>query len=162
MYSKILVPLDASKLSEGSLDHVKNIVQGNPGIEVILMTVHKPINQIFAGEYLTGEIAQILENEREKQDKELEQKLETYLTETAGLLMKQGITVKTHVAHPEPPKSIPEMILDYAEANKVDLIIMTTHGRSGIKRWAFGSVAGKLIHISKIPVLIIPPIGFRT
>jgi nucleotide-binding universal stress UspA family protein len=164
MYNRILVPLDGSKLSEGSLAHLNNIVQGNSGIEVILMTIHKPkYQQIFFGnDIATGPITAELLRVREEQDKEREQKIETYLTEIADSLKKESMTVKTHVSRPDPSKGIPEMIIEYAEANKIDLIIMTTHGRSGIKKWAFGSVAEKIVNHSKIPVLIVPPVGSRT
>ena len=48
-------------------------------------------------------------------------------------------------------------IVDYAGKNQVDLIIMSTHGRSGVSRWAFGSVADKVMRRSPVPVLVIPP-----
>ena len=50
---------------------------------------------------------------------------------------------------------IAETILDYAENNKVDLIIMSTHGRSGPSRWAFGSVAEKVVRHAPCPVLVV-------
>jgi nucleotide-binding universal stress UspA family protein len=52
-------------------------------------------------------------------------------------------------------------ILNYATDNKVDLIIMSTHGRSGVSRWFFGSVAEKVIRHATVPVLISPPRGTR-
>jgi nucleotide-binding universal stress UspA family protein len=47
------------------------------------------------------------------------------------------------------------MILDYAEAKPVDIITMSTHGRSGIKRWVFGSVTDKVLHAGDMPVLVV-------
>jgi nucleotide-binding universal stress UspA family protein len=51
--------------------------------------------------------------------------------------------------------------LEYAAKNHVDLIIMTSHGRSGISRWLFGSVAERVSQHSTIPVLIVAPAGCR-
>jgi nucleotide-binding universal stress UspA family protein len=94
---------------------------------------------------------------KKKADKEMEQKLEIYLAGLADTLNRDGIKVKTSVIHPRPLKTTAEVIIDYAEENKVDLIIMSTHGRSGISRWAFGSIADKVVHYSKTPVMIVTP-----
>jgi nucleotide-binding universal stress UspA family protein len=50
-----------------------------------------------------------------------------------------------------------EEIVSYAEANDIDLIVMSTHGRSGIGRWAFGSVTDRVLHTGDIPVLVVYP-----
>lgn len=54
-----------------------------------------------------------------------------------------------------------EVILDYAEEKKFDLIVMTTHRRPGVHRWIFGNVTQRVLRHSLIPVLIAPPTGFR-
>jgi nucleotide-binding universal stress UspA family protein len=54
-----------------------------------------------------------------------------------------------------------EVILDYAEEKKFDLIVMTTYGRSGVYRWIFGNVTQRVLRHSLTPVLIVPPTGFR-
>ena len=56
---------------------------------------------------------------------------------------------------------VAEGILDYVVKNQVDLIMMSTHGRSGPSRWALGSVADRVIRHSLIPVLIVSPKGCR-
>ena len=53
-----------------------------------------------------------------------------------------------------------EAILDYAKENNIDLIVMSTHGRSGVHRWIFGSVTQRVLRHSPVPVLIVPPAGF--
>ncbi|MFO7996764.1 MAG: universal stress protein [Dehalococcoidia bacterium] len=50
-----------------------------------------------------------------------------------------------------------DAITEFVERNEVDLITIATHGRSGITRWAFGSVADKLMRLSSVPVLVIRP-----
>jgi nucleotide-binding universal stress UspA family protein len=49
-----------------------------------------------------------------------------------------------------------EEILKYADENKIDIIMLTTHGRSGIRQWGLGSVADKVIHASNVPVWLVP------
>ena len=56
---------------------------------------------------------------------------------------------------------IAEAILDYVEKNQVELVIISTHGRSGISRWTFGSVADKVVRHSPVPILVIAPAGCR-
>jgi nucleotide-binding universal stress UspA family protein len=48
-----------------------------------------------------------------------------------------------------------ESLVDYARGNNFDLIVMATHGRSGLDRWIMGSIADRLIHYSAVPVLLI-------
>ena len=50
-----------------------------------------------------------------------------------------------------------DSILDYIEGSNADLLIMTTHGRSGLKRWVYGSVTSKVLSGSKCSMLIIRP-----
>ena len=54
-----------------------------------------------------------------------------------------------------------ETIVDYATTKGVDLIVMSTHGRSGPSRWAFGSVADRVVRTSPVPVLMAVPRGCR-
>ena len=72
-------------------------------------------------------------------------------------LNKDGVAAETAVVSGKPA----EAILDYAKQNQVELIIMSTHGRSGVGRWAFGSVADRILRYSVAPVLLIPPAGCR-
>ena len=81
----------------------------------------------------------------------------TYISKVAEELKKEGMVVKTRIVQGAPADSI----LDYTQKNQVDLIIMSTHGRSGVSRWAFGSVADRVIRNSPVPVLLSPPKEFR-
>ncbi len=160
MYNRILVPLDGSKLSECALAHVKHIVRGSPEPEVVLISVHPEIT--LEVNYLYGEsLARETVEQWKKAEKEMQKKTGKYLSGIAKDLKKEGLTVKAYVIHPDPASSIPETIIKYAEDNLVDLIVMSTHGRSGVSRWAFGSVADRVAHYSKIPVLIVTPAQCR-
>ncbi len=152
MYKKILVPLDGSELAERSLVHMKAIATGCQVPEVVLIGVVEPIP--LAGE-LSGFSAVDLGVQAEKQALDW---LKGYLAGVVDKLSSEGINVKTALAH---GKAADE-ILDYARKNQVDLIIVTTHGRSGVARWAMGSVADRIVHHAQIPVLIVSPPGAKS
>jgi nucleotide-binding universal stress UspA family protein len=67
-------------------------------------------------------------------------------------LQQKGFSSKYEIVQ----GGVAENIVGYAERNKIDVIVMTTHGRSGLGRYLLGSVAGKVISISSVPVLIVP------
>jgi nucleotide-binding universal stress UspA family protein len=74
-----------------------------------------------------------------------------YLAKIAANLKREGIAVKTVIAEGVPS----DKIIDYADNNQVDLIIMNTHGRSGVARWTIGSVADKVMRNSTASVLMV-------
>jgi nucleotide-binding universal stress UspA family protein len=143
--NKILVPLDGSKLAENSLVRLKTLVGPTPATEIVLLRVVEPV--------LSYEIDALTQSRHHVDDVEQRGKsdAESYLAGIAKGLGKEGITAKTAIVFGKAAESI----LDYAEQNNFDLIVISTHGRSGISRWAFGSVADKVAHYSKIAVLLV-------
>jgi nucleotide-binding universal stress UspA family protein len=83
---------------------------------------------------------------------------EKYLARIQAKLSKEGLDVEVQVLTGRPA----ETITDFVQHEKVDLIALATHGRSGISRWVFGSVADKLVHSLSVPVLLIRPEGFAS
>lgn len=151
MYKKILVPLDGSEISEQALEHVKELMPVPSTTEIVLLRVVDPLATTYAGGTDAAiEVAVQIQ-------KKAEAEAASYLKKVAGELEEMGIEVKTVLTVGLPA----DVILDYARQNGVDLIIMSTHGRSGISRWLFGSVAEKIIRHSQLPVLISPPHGSR-
>jgi nucleotide-binding universal stress UspA family protein len=152
MYQKILAPLDGSNLSECSLPYVKSIASGCNVPKVVLFEAVEPISAetIEAIALKGGKIGKITLKNKEEALK--------YLTGVSKELKKEQIKSDLVVSDAAPPA---QAILDYAENNKIDLIILTTHGRSGPSRWFAGSVAEKVINHSKVPVLIVSPPGCR-
>ena len=152
MYKKILVPLDGSEFSECSLEHVKAIVSGCRVPETILLRVIEPLSAetvsvlAMAGDDLLRKAE--LDNQAEARN---------YIVKIKNELANNGLEVEAVVVDGRAA----EEILDYAKNNKVDLIIMTTHGKTGISRWFFGSVAQKILQHSPVPVLMISPSGCR-
>src|SRR5690606_5568122 len=75
-----------------------------------------------------------------------------YVSKISEGLQARGYTVDTIVQFSEPAT----LIVDSANARRVDAIVMSTHGRSGISRWLFGSVTSKVLTLATCPVLSIP------
>lgn len=145
MFKKILVPLDGSELSEAALTHVIDITTDCRALEVILMRIREPLDPNVIGT-LDAKIAVEL-------DEAYRDEASRYLDKVVATLKEKGIAAKTEILAGNPA----EEIIKYSQKNNVDLIIMSTRGRSGISRWVFGSVAEKVIRNSTVPVLIKPP-----
>jgi nucleotide-binding universal stress UspA family protein len=152
MYKKILVPLDGSEFSECSLGHLKAIASGCSVPETVLLRVIEPFSAqaVSALAMAGGDVLRTAELESQAEARD-------YLTKTRNSLMKEGLAVETVIVDGRPA----EEILDYAKNNQVDLIVMSTHGKTGISRWYFGSAAEKVLQHSAVPVLMISPPGCR-
>lgn len=149
MYQKILAPLDGSPLAETALEHVKSVAKGCNVPEVILLYVVQYIIPTAVEDLSASLIA--------GEEARLEEWGKNYLDKAVSDLKKEGMKARGVVLK----GNVASAILDYAEKNEVDLIIMTTHGRSGLARWVFGSVADRVSRLSKTPVLVVPPSGAR-
>lgn len=144
MYHTILVPLDGSDLAEHVLPHVCALAASS-GASIVLLRV--PAEPIY--DYLPPDPQLASELRRD-----VETGAQVYLDEVAARLAELGLSVTTKVAGGGP---IHEAILDVAREHGVDLIAMSTHGRSGIARMVIGSVADQVVRHSPMPVLLIRP-----
>lgn len=145
MYTKIMVPLDGSELAECVLPHVKAIAKGCEVEELFLVRVVEP-ERVYsvADSAIDPNIAAACESERKKI-------AEDYLNKIVNRLAEAGLTCKviTLVGR------VAERLVNYCVMSNVDLIIIATHGRSGITRWVRGSVADKILRSSRIPVMMV-------
>jgi nucleotide-binding universal stress UspA family protein len=148
MFKTLLVPLDGSELSESILPRVIAVAKPS-NARVVLLQAHEPLER--------GVRQAMGEDLAEKLDTVTREDTEAYLNKVAGDLANQGIKADFALAEGKPA----EAILDYAVTHAVDLIVMASHGRSGLSRWAFGSVAEKVLRQSPVPVLIGPIAGAR-
>jgi len=142
MYKRLLIPLDGSELAEVALPYSEELA-GKLDSKVILINVRAPGEDPDNPEhrlYLSKMAATIEQNIRKSDDipPRLKIKVESAIIGSSGLL--------THAA---------EEIVDYAEKENASLIVMATHGRTGIKRWALGSTTDKVVRAAKCPVLLI-------
>ncbi len=141
MYKRMLVPLDGSELAEVVLTYAKELA-GRLDLEVILLYVGSSDMHEFTPMH------------------------RAYIERAADIVRRQSIAVQKRTGIQPGAKPIkvrgemteghpPDEILRYTEENDVDLILMATHGRSGIRRWAMGSVADKVLRASKVPIWLV-------
>ena len=154
MYKKVLVPLDGSLLAECTLAHVKNLFEDGSVGEVTLLNVVKV-------DLPWGVIG------RERPTKPIDinairEPLFTasrkYLADVESRLGSEGIKVKTESLEGNRPA---DTITEYAQKKGMDMIIIATHGYTGLKKLMLGSVAFGVLHQSHIPVLLIRPESCR-
>jgi len=154
MEERILVPLDGSDISEAVLPKIEDLVlKTTPRLdaEVTLLKVISKINYSVVTE---DEAAQLPYSEEDLI--KLTRESQDYLEKVAEGLRSKGIRVKTMVSFGRAA----EEIVKAARQIKAHLIAMSTHGRSGLVRWAIGSVTDKVIRLEgTIPVLAIKASG---
>jgi len=141
MYKKILVPLDGSELAQRALVQAEQMAKGF-GSEIILFEV-VPFMPIYGSPEL---VTPLIVDEKQRES------VERYLARIAGELKEKGFKVSTMV---KTGQQVALEIIDFAKESGVDLIIMCTHGRSGITRWVLGSVTLKVLTRSETPILLI-------
>ncbi len=140
MFKKILVPLDGSPLAEAILPQVVELAQAL-GAELLLLRV--AIAHVFPGVDPTEEEVRVVHDAEE------------HVEALGSELAKKGVHVWTAVRYGKPAAEILNHIAD----NKVDLVAMSTHGRSGLSRLVMGSVAEEVVRHAKVPVLLVRAVG---
>jgi len=143
MYKAILVPLDGSKRAEAILPHVKNLSLSF-NAKVILFIVAEPSLMLEYDEVI--DMSKYLEK-RDHQKKETE----TYLASLQEEFRAKGIKVQTLIGHGPVVKAI----IDAAEHENAGLVAMASHGRSGLFRTFYGSVAAGVLQRIDRPLFLI-------
>ena len=144
MYEKILVPLDGSALAEVALPYAE-LISGKLGSEVTLIYIHEAngVSNQRMGQFYMERMVEVTKQGAER---------------GCRLSGDPGIKVKSAVQVGNPA----EEIIGYAGKENVDLIVMATHGQSGIKNWALGNVAEKVVRATDRPVMLIRANGACT
>ena len=143
MFTHLLVPLDGSGLAETTLPYVRALAHAyGEGARVTL------VHLIERGAPSSVHGARHLRTVAEA---------EAYLNDVAESLRRDGITVATHVDTNEGGDTAGR-IVDHAAEMQVDLVVLCAHGRSGLGRWLFGSIAQKVLAIGVAPVLLVIPV----
>jgi nucleotide-binding universal stress UspA family protein len=146
----ILVGLDGSPLAEAILEPVR-VLATRLGAEVALLhvvAVPESVRAVAASAGVT--LDEVVTQERER--------ARTYLDRIAHRLRETGLTVRTATAAGEAAVEIER----WAAREHVDLIALATHGRSGLGRWLYGSVADAVLHSATTPLLLVRPGGEAT
>jgi nucleotide-binding universal stress UspA family protein len=150
MYKKVLVPLDGSELAECALNHIKNLFKDGSVREVTLLNVVKVD--------LHWEDAYNKHFDINTMRDALFARARKYLVDVEARLGSEGMKVKTETLEGHRPA---DTILEYAQNNGVDMIVIATHGYTGLKKLMFGSVAYGVLHDSPVPVFLIRPESCR-
>ncbi|WP_101294056.1 universal stress protein [Halegenticoccus soli] len=147
MYERILVPTDGSNVAQAAVDHALDLAE-KYGAEIHALFV-VDINAVSIT--LGPEQVDRLSQGQFGQMTELREKAESATGYVRQLGEERGIDVVEHHAGGTPH----EMIADYAEDHDVDLIVMGSHGRSGVRRALLGSVTERTLRSTSIPVLVV-------
>jgi len=154
MSNKVLVPLDGSELAECTLSHVKHLCRDGVAGEVTLLNIVK-----FDFPWELGRSEQDIQNfDLNALREKFFAKSRNYLADKKSLLASEGIQVKTESLESNRPA---DAITEYALKNGIDMIIIGTHGYTGLKKLMMGSVAFSVLHQSPVPVLLIRPESCR-
>lgn len=145
IFKRILLPLDGSRLGEGALPYVEGLASKTKAEVFLLQVVQLPLT-------LTPGMAAFVEaGTWSKALEALHGEATTYLRGVSDALRARGVIAHTDVR----TGAVADTTLSLASSNKIDLIAMSTHGRSGISRWVLGSVAEKVLYSAEVPVLVV-------
>ncbi len=152
MFTRILVPLDGSELAERALPLAQSISQpSNATIHLVQVVSRLP--EAEAGRSGDSILAAELERDAARQLVEARiTRSKEYVGRVAALLEKAGIEVATALLE----GGAAENIVNYTREHGIDLIVMSTHGFGGLKRFLRGSVTDRVIRSCEVPVLVVP------
>lgn len=141
-YKHILIPLDGSELAEAALVEACSLAQLNQA-EIMLLQVISPVDHLVANDNYIQFIDELLTMYKDS----ARQYLESVSSREECKDLKVYLAIEIG--------SAAEIIIDYAHREPIDLIVMATHGRSGLQRWVYGSVADKVLCGANLPVLLV-------
>ncbi len=141
MYKTILAPLDGSKRAEAILPHIEGFA-GSNNSKVIFMQVIEPVILAAGAEFAfqTQEEYEVLEKQAEE-----------YVAGLKGEFREKGINARLFITH----GPVVEAIIRAAERENADLIAIASHGRTGLSRVFYGSVAAGVLHRIDRPLLLV-------
>ena len=152
MYQTIMVPLDGSELAECVLPHVESLARGGEVKSVILSQVIKPLFPHPGYSVISESLTREIEGAHETAAKDYLQKIADRLDLPAGIHLETQVLFG----------NVADTLVDFVNKNPVELIVIATHGRSGVGRWVLGSVADRLLHALTVPVLMIRAAGHHS
>ncbi len=144
MFEKILVPFDGSAIAQGVLPCVKTLARGFGSTLVLFHAAEAPVEARGGHKQYAEETADRIRSLAEE-----------YLATVAKQLRRQRFKVEVKVG----VGGVVRSITDIAEAENVDLIAMSTHGRAGLARWMLGSAPDRVLRHTHLPVLLVRPAG---
>jgi nucleotide-binding universal stress UspA family protein len=146
MYQRIVVPLDGSKWSESALPRAVELARVHDA-ELVLLHVYQSKTGDYAAQWALAGQQQIAEQSYEQ--------MADQLIALRNRLRQEGLRVRDVMMRGSNPAQV---ICDFVEAEEgISMIVMSTHGRTGLSRWLVGSVAQTVIRNSRSPVTLVRP-----
>jgi nucleotide-binding universal stress UspA family protein len=152
MFNHIIVPLDGSGFAEAAIPYALELAARFDSQITLLRVIVPPRAREAA---LSPDSADMMIRLRD----DLYQEAIDYLKSHKGSLRQQNFKVNFQVAESD---DIAAEIINAAISGEADTVVMCTHGRGGISRWLFGSVASRVLQTAEVPVLLIRPYGQKT
>ena len=140
MYKRILLPLDGSLLAEQALSHAIALAKCFQS-EIVVLQVQIPL--LRSAEKADAAVL--------RADNEITVHIREYLESVTASIQEHGIKAQMITSKGRPHFEI----IQYAEMNQVDLIVLSARGQSGLSRWMMGSVTDRVVRGASAPVLIV-------
>lgn len=151
MYRRILIPLDGSELAECVLPHAEAFMAAFPESRIVFVRVVEPLAASVREESVL--MAQELEEIETARRSSAEQYLRNVTARFKGKETETDFEVLVG--------KVADRLIEYVEGNAIDLILIATHGRSGVSRWVRGSIADRILRSSKVPVFMVRAPGVK-
>lgn len=149
MFKKILVPVDGSELAEKAIERARKLAT-HFDAELRFLRVYAR-EQVLADPLSPFDTYHLVVTAEEAKNRAI-----AYLESVETRLLEVGSTVKFDVI--ESNEKVGKAIADYAAANDIELIVMTSHGYTGFRRLIMGSVTTETLHHALCPVLVVPAV----
>ena len=147
MFTKIIVPLDGSSLAECVFPHLETVIKGYNSVEVTFVRVVEPITIPYGREAAAvtsiGELNALETHNRTDAEK--------YLKGIVARFRKAGVNARMEVIYGKAA----DALADFVTKSDAGLVIIATHGRSGISRYVWGSTADRLLRTVCVPILMV-------
>jgi nucleotide-binding universal stress UspA family protein len=151
-FNRILVPVDGSPFSEATLPYVEELTK-KTNKEILLLHICEPP---IVPSYGSQPINPTWKKYRDNMWEETEKLSTNYLNKTMAVLKKKGLKVKSRVIKAQSGE-VAKTIMQISKEENIDLIVIATQGRTGVRGWVYGSVASKIVEDSSQPVLLVRP-----
>jgi nucleotide-binding universal stress UspA family protein len=147
MFTRILVPLDGSELGERAVPVAARLARARDATVLLVRAITLPIAiaRLYGPGFMPFDGASLADPEWQRAE------AQDYLTRLAGQPDLAGIAVETHL----PSGEATPAILRTIQEQQADLVVISSHGRTGLSRWVLGSVAQHIAHQSPVPVLVL-------
>jgi nucleotide-binding universal stress UspA family protein len=148
MINHVLIPLDGSQLAEKALDAAKQVLR-QQGRMTLVTAVSHPTPPLYP--YPSADVVHEIQSDIEYMEN-ANTEMQEYLDRVAKNLTLNGYSVEIEIVQGEAS----DVIVERAETLRADIIVMSTHGHSGLERLLFGSVTNRVLGAAYCPVLVVP------